>query len=95
MGGRSTSAPFFAGTVIVLGLQPFSTEATYRLPLLYGVLPVRRRTVVASHYLISLLGLFGSLALMLGCVGSPGAKPLMLACSSEIDEQPLCQTSMP
>lgn len=36
-----------------MALNPFTMDERYRLPLLYGGLPVSRRTVVTSHYVIA------------------------------------------
>lgn len=52
-GGVTFSMPLLAVVGMMIGLSLFGTAETNKLTLLYGSLPVRRRTVMVSHYLVT------------------------------------------
>lgn len=57
LGQAAVSLPMAAAVALSLSLSIFYAHATYGLPRLYGTLPVRRSTVIVSHYLVA-SGLF-------------------------------------
>ncbi|WP_300079140.1 ABC-2 transporter permease [Propioniciclava sp.] len=52
-GGASFALPLIALLGVVMGLNLIGTAESNRLTLLYGSLPLRRRTVVVAHYLVT------------------------------------------
>lgn len=52
-GGASFALPLIAMLGVVIGLNLLGTAESNRLPLLYGSLPLRRRTVMVAHYLVT------------------------------------------
>lgn len=50
-----------------MAFNPFTMDERYRLPLLYGGLPVTRRTVITSHYLIAVGALAMAMVLVVPC----------------------------
>lgn len=52
-GGVTFSMPLLAVVGMMIGLTLFGTAETNKLTTLYGSLPVRRRTVMVSHYLVT------------------------------------------
>lgn len=52
-GGVTFSMPLLAVVGMMIGLTLFGTAETNKLTTLYGSLPVRRRTVMVSHYLVA------------------------------------------
>ena len=52
-GGVTFSMPLLAVVGMMIGLSLFGTAETNKLTMLYGSLPVRRRTVMVSHYLVA------------------------------------------
>lgn len=61
--GTEMSMVMLSMGMVILALNPFTTDDRYRMALLYGGLPVTRRSVIASHYLIAVGTLVGLLAL--------------------------------
>lgn len=55
VGGASFALPLIAMAAVFTGLSLFGAVEANRLTLLYGSLPLRRRTVVVSHYVITVL----------------------------------------
>ena len=52
-GGASFALPLIAMLGVVIGFNLLGTAESNRLPLLYGSLPLRRRTVMVAHYLVT------------------------------------------
>ncbi len=85
--GPQMALPLFGVAALIVGNTLFGLGESSRLNLLYGTLPVRRRTVVLAHYLVSAVALtalvslgalFGTLANALR--GTPDAElPLTAA----------------
>ncbi len=50
-----------------LAVNTFTMDDRYRLPLLYGGLPVTRRAVLTSHYLVALAAVVAALVLLVPC----------------------------
>lgn len=55
--------PMAGAVAIMLTVGLFSADTTYRLTLLHGALPVRRSTVMSSHYLVAFTAFTGVIAL--------------------------------
>lgn len=48
----------------LLCLNPFTVDDRFKVPQLYGSLPVTRRTVITSHYVIAVGAVLGTVALI-------------------------------
>ncbi|MDO5498949.1 MAG: ABC-2 transporter permease [Propionibacteriaceae bacterium] len=70
--GAEMALPMAAAGGLLTATTVFATDETYRLRLLYGALPIRRRTVIVGHYLTLGLVTVGMVAVGFG-VGATAA----------------------
>lgn len=63
-GGMSTAAVLLYLLGFLVAMNAFTMDDSHRLPMLYGALPVSRRTVITSHYLVGVGALLASVLLV-------------------------------
>lgn len=75
MGGlQMASIMLYIGWYLI-AVNAFTMDDNHRLPLLYGGLPVTRRTVVTSHYLIALAALAAAALLIVPAALISASRP--------------------